>query len=106
MGLEYSKEKFGKTFTKAYVRVKRVTVNIGRNAEGEKIREGEAVVYVYPDKATRQAEGEPLVIMRFPMTWAGFNTENVLRQTYNRLKTLPEFLSATDDDEEVQAQAQ
>ena len=104
MALEYSKEKFGKTFTKAYVRVKKVTVNVGRDADGNKLRIGEAIVMVYPDKATRQADGETIDVMRFPMTWTGFNSENVLRQTYNHLKTLPEFSAATDDDDEVQAQ--
>ena len=106
MALEYSKDKFGKTFSKAYVRVKKVTVNVGRDADNKKIRTGEAIVFIYPDKATRQADGETIDVMRFPMIWSPFNSENVLRQTYNHLKTLPEFSAATDDDDEVQGQAQ
>ena len=35
----------------------------------------------------------------------GFNSENCLKQTYNHLKTLPEFSAATDDADEAQAQA-
>ena len=105
MALEYSKEKFGKTFTEAYVRVKKVTINVNKDSEGNKIRTGEAIVFVYPDKATRQADGETIDVMRFPMIWAGFNSENCLKQTYNHLKTLPEFSAATDDADEAQAQA-
>ena len=102
MALEYSKDKFGKTFTKAYVRVKKITLNLSNDAEGKKIRTGEAIVFVYPDKATRQADGETIDVMRFPMEWGGLNGTNAIKQVYNHLKTLEEFQAATDDLEEGQ----
>jgi len=105
MALEYSKDKFGKTFSKAYVRVKKITMNIGKDAEGNKLRTGEAIVFVYPDKATRQADGETIDVMRFPMEWTGLNATNAIKQVYLHLKTLEEFQAATDDLEEGQVEA-
>ena len=105
MALEYSKDKFGKTFSKAYVRVKKITMNIGKDSEGKKVRAGEAIVFVYPDKATRQADGETIDVMRFPMEWSGLNGANAIKQVYLHLKTLEEFQAATDDLEEGQVEA-
>ena len=102
MALEYSKDKFGKTFTQAYVRVKKITLNVSNDAEGNKVRTGEAIVFIYPDKATRQADGETIDVMRFPMSWAGLNGANAIKQVYLHLKTLEEFAAATDDADEVQ----
>ena len=103
MALIYSTSKFGVDFTEAYIRVKKISFSVTTDSEGVKTRVGEAIVYIYPDKDTRLAEGEKLKVERVSITLTALDDNNSIKQVYDYLKTLPEYAGATDDMEVVQA---
>lgn len=104
MALIYVKNKFDVDFETAYVRVKKISFSMGVDSQGMKTRSGEAIVFIYPDKESRIAEGETLDVKRVNLNFKNFDDDgNCIKQVYDYLKTLPEFADASDDMEVVQA---
>ena len=97
MGLEKSKDKFGKTFANAYTRISQVRTSQGLDSDGTtKIINAEIIASIYSDQTARNNGDAPMETQRLYTTMDKASTDNFYSQSYTYLKTLPEWTGATD----------
>ena len=97
MGLEKSKDKFGKTFANAYTRINQVRTSQGLDSDGiTKIINAEIIASTYSDQTARNNNEAPMETQRLNTTMDKVSTDNFYSQSYTYLKTLPEWTGATD----------
>ena len=98
MALELSFDKFGFTADNAYHVINYLQFGKNLNEPVVPNRDSNTHIQVltYMDKATRDADGEPMMVRSFDFEFDNTSNDNIQVQAYAHLKTLDEFAGATD----------
>tara|TARA_Y100000004_G_scaffold154632_1_gene178852 strand:- start:202 stop:501 length:300 start_codon:yes stop_codon:yes gene_type:complete len=98
MALELSFDKFGFTADNAYHVINNIHFSKSLNEPTVPNPDGDTHVQVltYMDKATRDADGEPMISRGFNFNFDSSSDDGIQAQAYAHLKTLDEFADATD----------
>lgn len=98
MALELTFDKFGFTAAKAYHVINQL--GFGKNLNEPAVPGGNGDTHIqvltYMDKATRDADGEPMISRSFNFDFDSSSNDNIQAQAYAYLKTLDEFKDAKD----------
>ena len=98
MALELSFDKFGFTAAKAYHVINYLHFGKHLNQPTVPNEDGDTAISVvtYVDKATRDADGEPMMVRNFNFDFDPSSDDGMQAQAYAYLKTLDEFKDAKD----------
>jgi len=98
MALELTFDKFGFTAGNAYHVINHLgfSKQLNEPTNPTEIGDTHIVVNTYVDKATRDADGEPMITRSFNFDFDSTSNDNIQAQAYAHLKTLDEFDGATD----------
>ena len=98
MALELTFDKFGFTAGNAYHVINQLSFSKGLHEPTVDIagKDTHIQVLTYMDKATRDADGEPMLTRSFNFDFDSSKSDNLQAQAYAHLKTLDEFKDAKD----------